>query len=70
VRNHFSGPLRERDQDVERSATEWYRLVSLLEQPLGYTQAERTKGKYGVVLRVAEIIHTRYSPCYAASGDP
>jgi hypothetical protein len=35
--------LRERDQDVERATAKRYRLVSLLEQPLGREQAERAK---------------------------
>src|SRR5580692_9930374 len=36
----FPGPLHECDQDVERAATERYRLVDLLEQPLGHKQPE------------------------------
>jgi hypothetical protein len=59
VRNHFSGLFCERDQNVERTATEWYRLISFLEQPLGHTQAERTKGKYVLEGQVALIIHRR-----------
>jgi len=43
VSDDFPGPLRECDQDVERAATERYRLVDLLEQPLGHKQAEWAK---------------------------
>ena len=49
--DNFPGPLRECDQDVERAATERYRLVSLLEQPLGHEQAEWAKRYYVSGLR-------------------
>jgi hypothetical protein len=41
VSDDFAGSLRECDQKVERAVAERYRLVSLLEQPLGGKQAER-----------------------------
>jgi hypothetical protein len=46
VSDDFSGPFREHNQDVECAVAEWYRLVSLLEQPLGSKQAERTERKH------------------------
>ena len=39
----FSGPLDQRDQRVERAATELVCLVTFLELPFGSKQAERTK---------------------------
>ena len=57
--DNFPGPLRECDQDIERAAAERYRLVSLLEQPLGRKQAEGAKRKHVLELRIAVIIHTR-----------
>jgi hypothetical protein len=41
VSDDFPGPLHECDQDVERAAAERYRIVTLLEQPLGRKQTER-----------------------------
>jgi hypothetical protein len=46
VSDDFPGPLHECDQDVERAAAERYRIVTLLEQPLGRKQAERAKRKH------------------------
>jgi hypothetical protein len=57
VRNNFSSPVCECDQDIEHPAAERYRFVSPLEQPLGRKQAERAKGKYVLERWVAEIIH-------------
>jgi hypothetical protein len=46
VSDDFPGALRKCDQDVERAAAERYRLVSLLEQPLGRKLAEQAKRKH------------------------
>jgi hypothetical protein len=46
VGDDFSGPLHKCDQYVERSAAEWHRLVSLLDQPGGRKQAEWTERKH------------------------
>src|SRR5258708_33918287 len=49
-------PLCQRNQGIERASAERYRIISLLEKPLGQRQAEWAKGKHALGLEITTTI--------------
>jgi hypothetical protein len=43
VGDDFSGPLDQSDQDIERAAAQFKRLVRFLKQPFGHKQTKWAK---------------------------